>query len=356
MSVRVGFDLTGLQLDTTGTARYILGLRDALRAHDEIALFPLEHRSRMRGVARALARETSWLPFRLPRKAAAMGLDVLHCPAPLAPIRSAVPVVLNIYDALPARHPQWVTRRNVVQNRLLLRPAARAAAVVCVPTEHARGDIVEALGLDLERTAVVPGGVGPGFTPGRPDEAVLRRLGVQQPYLLAVGTLQPRKNIEAALRAFVKLSDDGVPHNLVVAGARGWHDNELIALLRDPAVARRVITPGRVTEDELLMLYRGADCFIFPSRYEGFGLPPLEAMACGTPVIASDRTSIPEVVGDAAELVDPDDEAGLVSAVSRVLDPSHADDLRRRGFLRAGQYTWERAAAATVKAYRRAVG
>ena len=140
-----------------------------------------------------------------------------------------------------------------------------------------------------------------------------------QPYLLTVGTLQPRKNLEAALRAFEHLADAGAEHHLVVAGARGWGEDALIARFEGARWHSRVHVVGRVADDALVTLYRGADCFVFPSRGEGFGLPPLEAMACGTPVVASRASSIPEVVGDAGVLVDPDEVAEIAGALERVV-------------------------------------
>jgi len=177
---------------------------------------------------------------------------------------------------------------------------------------------------------------------------------VTGPYLLTVGTLQPRKNVEGVVQAFEALARDGAPHQLVVAGARGWRDEALAAKLRRSPAAARVRATGHVDDATLVALYRGAAAFVFPSRGEGFGLPPLEAMACGAPVVCSDRTSLPEVVGDAALLVDPDDAAAVAAALREALEPARADELRARGFARAAQFTWERCAEATVAAYRRA--
>jgi alpha-1,3-rhamnosyl/mannosyltransferase len=192
--------------------------------------------------------------------------------------------------------------------------------------------------------AVTPYGIDPAFTPGPgPDDRA-------EPYLLAVGTLQPRKNLEAALAAFERLHAGGLEHRLVVAGARGWRDEELVARLRASPAAARIDLAGRVDDAALVALYRGAACLLFPSRAEGFGFPPLEAMACGTPVVAAAAGSLPEVVGDAAPLVPPEDHAALADAVARVLADPEA--WRARGLAHAAGFTWARCAEQTVAAYR----
>ena len=170
-------------------------------------------------------------------------------------------------------------------------------------------------------------------------------------YLLAVGTLQPRKNLEAAFAAFERLERTDL--RLVVAGARGWGDEAVVARARRSAAAARIQLAGRVGDAELVELYRNAACLVFPSRGEGFGFPALEAMACGTPVVAARSGSLPEVLGDAAPLVDPDDVHGLVDAVEQVLaDPQ---PWRDRGLARAAGFTWARCAEETVAVYRSAI-
>jgi glycosyltransferase involved in cell wall biosynthesis len=346
--VRIAFERTGLELDAAGSARAALDLEGALAARDDVEPVPLAQPRRRGGlvtgrVARGLERELGWFPFRLPARAEALGADLLHCPMPLAPPRRAgPPVVVAIGDALLWDHPEWFTRAHVLHARTVLARALRLAAAVVVPSAHTR-DRLRARVPGLGEIHVTPWGVSPRFAPG-PSAAA-------SPYLLAVGTLQPRKNLEAALSAFERLHADGLEHRLVVVGARGWHDAALLARLRDSPAAAQIELAGRVDDDALVDLYRGADCLVFPSRAEGFGFPPLEAMACGTPVVASTAGSLPEVLDDAAPLVAPDDVAGLAAAVARVLaDP---EPWRERGRACAARYTWARCAAETVAVYRR---
>jgi alpha-1,3-rhamnosyl/mannosyltransferase len=268
---------------------------------------------------------------------------------PLAPpLPNPTPTVVTVNDAIPWEHPEWLTRAHVAHARLVLAPALWRARGVLVPSVHTKERLLASVrGLAPDAVAVTPYGVDPAFAPG--PGPVDRR----EPYLLAVGTLQPRKNLEAALAAFERLHAGGLEHRLVVAGARGWRDEELIARLGASPAAERIDLAGRVDDVALVTLYRGATCLLFPSRAEGFGFPPLEAMACGTPVVAAAAGSLPEVVGDAAPLVQPEDHAALADAVAHVLaDP---EPWRARGLARAAAFTWARCAEHTVAAYRAAL-
>jgi glycosyltransferase involved in cell wall biosynthesis len=307
-------------------------------------------------VVRGLFRELRWYPSRLPRLARELELDLLHCPVPLAPRASPVPLVVTVHDAMQWDHPEWFPRMTRLYG-VLLAAALRRATRVLTPSIDSRRRLLAALDLDPERIDVTPYGVDERFSPGAPAPAILENLGVPQPYLLTVSTLQPRKNLEAALGAFECLADAGAEHHLVVAGARGWSDDELVARFERARLSSRIHLVGRVADDALVTLYRGADCFVFPSRGEGFGLPPLEAMACGTPVVASRASSVPEVVGDAGVLVDPDDVADFAGGLERVIgSPAIREDLVRRGRERAKEFSWARCAELTVRAYRRALG
>jgi glycosyltransferase involved in cell wall biosynthesis len=360
--VRVGYELTGLELDATGSARYIESLRPELERIDGIELVPLRHEGARRTgtvgrMARGLRRELTYFPLELPRRARRLGLDLLHCPAALAPVRSSVPTVITLHDVLGLDHPEWFTRALALHSRLVLAPALRRADGVLVPSTHTRDRLVAQLGADPARVQLVPLGVDRRFSPGDPPDGLLERLGLEASYVLTVGTLQPRKNVETALHAFERLVAAGAEHQLALVGDRGWRDEALAELIRNSPAADRIVVTGRVNDDDLIGLYRGADCFVYPSRYEGFGLPPLEAMACGTAVISSNRTSLPEVVGDAGLLVDPDDVGAIERALSELLSsPERRGELVERGRRRAAEFTWRRCAELTAEVYRVALG
>ncbi len=355
MTVRVGLELTVLELDAGGTARAARGLADALVAREDVEVVALGQGGRVRGgIARGLVRELGWLPFGLPARATRAGLDVLHCPGPNVPLRPGrVPLVVTVHDDVAWAHPEWMGRANVLQHRLVLERALPRAAAVITPSIFARDAALSRLELDPARVHVVPWGVDARFSPGsetpdRPGDGGL-------PYLLAVGTLQPRKNLEAALAAFERAVDAGLEHRLVVVGARGWRDAALVERVKGSRHTQRIRLAGFVADDELAALYRGADALLFPSRYEGFGLPALEAMASGTPVIAARAGALPEVVGDAGLLVDPDDPDALAAAVVELLaDADRRAELGAAGLRRAERFTWAACAERTVAIYRAA--
>jgi alpha-1,3-rhamnosyl/mannosyltransferase len=332
--LRVGYDLTGIALDQGGGARIAEGMRAALAGRVELR----ELRAPGFGgrIARGLVRELWWNTAGVAR--AARGCDVLHCPLPVAPLAGAVPTIVTIHDALIFERPEWFTRANALHARTWLRRAARRAAFVHTTSEHSRAALARHLGVAPERIAVIAPGVDERFTPGERGDGG---------YVLTVGTLQPRKNVEAAIAAAEAL---GV--RLVIAGGRGWRDEALVERVRGSRA--QVELAGRVSDDELVALYRGADTFVFPSLGEGFGLPPLEAMACGTPVVCSAATSLPEVVGDAAVLFDPADPDALTRELGALLaDDGRRAALRAAGLARAAEFSWARCADALLALYTR---
>ena len=358
-ALRAGFELTGLELDTAGSARATRRLQEALSARQDVEVVPIAQPpapAPLSGrLARGLARELTWFPLRLGLRARRLGLDVLHCPMPLAPPRPALPLVLTLNDVLAWEHPEWFGRALVAQHRLMVAPAARRAARVMAPSRYSADRITAVLDVDPERVEVAPYAPDPVFSPGSRRDDVLRGLGVDGAYALAVGTLQPRKNLETTLDAFERLALVGARQRLVVVGARGWHDRRLAARLERSPAGGRVLALGRVSDAQLVELYRAADCLVFCSRGEGFGFPVLEAMACGTPVVCSSTTSLGEVAGDAAELAHPDDVGAVERALGAVLGSAQRrEELRRRGAERVRAFSWERCAELTADAYRRA--
>ncbi|MBJ7353317.1 MAG: glycosyltransferase family 4 protein [Thermoleophilaceae bacterium] len=357
--MRVAIELTALQLDRGGTARAIEQLLPRLEAEPGVELVRLEHEGRVPTsslgvIARGLARELWYLPRVLPQRVAASGAEILHCPSQLVPPSCVVPMVVTLHDAIGWEHPEWLTRANVAQLHKRLPRAIASGAHVITSSEYSRGRLIAALDLDPARITTVPLGLDSRFTPeaAAADADAIAALGVGEPYVLTVGTLQPRKNLAAAIEAFELLGSARAEH-LVIVGARGWHDDELIQRIERSTASGRIHLLGRVTDDELIALYRGAECLVFPSRYEGFGFPPLEAMACGTPVISTDNTSLAEAIGDAAEVIDPDDPEQIAETLARVLgSPELRGEMIERGLAHAATFTWQACADATVAVYR----
>lgn len=358
--MRVGIELTALELDRGGTARAIDQLMPLLGQDPDVELVELRHSgsaptSNLGRIARGFSRELIYMPRTLPANIKKSKLDLLHCPSPLAPPRSAVPMVVTLYDAMGWEHPEWLSRGNVAQLKHRLPKALKAGAHVITSSDYSKQQIAERLKIAEDRISVIPLGLDSRFsaTPDPADAELLTNLKIAKPYVLTVGTLQPRKNVEAAIDALERLGDDAGELQLVVAGARGWDDLALIGRVEASPMADRIVLLGRVSDEELLALYRGAECFLFPSLYEGFGFPPLEAMACGTPVISSGRTSLAEAVGDAGIVVDPKNPDEIAEQLGRVLgSPELQSELRTLGIERAATFTWERAASETVAVYR----
>jgi glycosyltransferase involved in cell wall biosynthesis len=358
--VRVGFDAASLVLNRAGEYRYAAALRSALLARSDLELHELWPGRRVpNGPASRVALQAAvqglWYPLAVPWAARRARLDVLHHPrysvSPEPGLR--VPVVVTMHDVLVLSVPELFSAPIRANFRALAGPLARRAAVVLTGSQASAGDIEEHLRVPAERVLVTPYGVEPRFRPAPASRELLERLGIDRAYVACVGTLEPRKNLVTALRAFAQVSSSDVA--LVVVGGRGWRNAAFEEELR--RVPGKVVLTGFVSDEELVGVLAGARCFLYPSLHEGFGFPPLEAMACGTPVVTSAASSLPEVVGDAGLLVDPRDVDAVAGALERLLsdDALHAR-LRESGLQRAASYTWGRCAAETVGAYRRAMG
>ncbi len=355
VAVRVAFDYTAAAVSSGGVGRVTAEQAVALSRLDSLEIHLVSAGApRSSSVGRAVAgvrREAYWYPFALPRQLRRLRPDVVHFPAPLGSLRSGSPVVLTVYDVLPWRYPELFTKLNAAHQRHLVTRLTARADMLIASSAYTRDELTELLGIPTDRIRVVPMGVDPRFRPC-PNPATVRRLtGLKEPYVIAVGTLEPRKNLVSIIAAMEALADRGLDVPLVVVGGRGWRDQELRARLA--TTTARVIPVGRVSDDDLVSLYTGARCLVFPSLYEGFGLPILEAMSCGVPVVASNRASLPEVVGDAGILVEPLDVHAIAESVAGIVDDDeHAADLTRRGLEWSAAFTWERTALLTRDVYR----
>jgi glycosyltransferase involved in cell wall biosynthesis len=287
--------------------------------------------------------------------------DLLHVQY-TAPLECPVPVVVSVHDVSFVEHPEYFqfTRRR--QLCWTVRRTVRMAAKIITGSEFSRDAIARVYGVNSDDIAVVANAASPTFRPIASEAAsarVLARFGMATPFLLTVGDLQPRKNQIGLIRAFSEAvrSTPGIAHHLVIAGKDTWFAPRVRAAARESGVADRIHFTGYVSDEELLDLYNACDVFVFPSFYEGFGLPVLEAMACGRAVACSDTSAIPEVADSAAILFDPYSNGEITRAI---LDLVLDRELRRRmgklGLSRAQQFNWRKAAAQTLDVYHAVAG
>ena len=358
--IRVAFDTTPMYLGSGGVATYTRELRDALRAHAEVDLVELSHggsssNSPTKRIVGGLDRELRWYRGGLERAARSAQADVIHVPASLAASSSALPLVLTVHDAIPWRHPEWFTSINAQYQQRLMGRASRAATRITTDSKASATDITTLLGVQESRIDIAYAGISREFTPSlRAPEWLCERFNLTSPVILSVGTPEPRKNLSTVLRTYERVVSQLPKASLLLVGGHGWRNDEL-----DAAIARcpgRVIRAGHVSFSDLTRVYASADCFLFPSLMEGFGFPPLEAMASGLPVVCSNRPSLPEVVDSAAIICDPLDDRSLSEAcLSTLSDSETREALRRAGLTQAGHFTWEATAELTVASYRRAM-
>lgn len=376
--MRIGIDASrATRENRTGTEAYSLHLIRALQALDATneyilyfntpprpGLFPAQANVRQRTIP--LPR--LWTHLRLSWEMARHAPDVLFVPAHVVPLIHPRRSVVTIHDLgyyhEPDAHPprqraylEWATRYN-----------AASATRIIADSQATQRDLVEILGIAPDKIRVVYLGVAPGFQPLQDPAqiaAVKAAYGIAGPYILYVGTLQPRKNLVRLVEAFARIGRavadgyeemnpyaDGGPQrqlSLVLAGGKGWGYESIERAVQAAGLSGQVILPGYVKLEDLPALYSGADLFVLPSLYEGFGLPVLEAMACGTPVVTTNVSSLPEIAGDAAVLADPNDSGALARAMIRVLmDPLWKAELRRRGLAQAQRFTWNKCAQETL--------
>jgi glycosyltransferase involved in cell wall biosynthesis len=299
------------------------------------------------------------LLFFIPRGLRAQRIDVFHGLDHIGvPLFGKVGrYVATIHDMIPLLWPQWVTRKHRVVVTAAYHRLRQQADVVIAPSEATKADIVRYLRIDPQRIAVIPWGCDERFQPTGDRErfaAVRQRYRLPARYLLFVGTLEPRKNLTTLLHAYAVLRAEGRDEGLklVVAGRTGWLYADIFDTVKTLDLDKDVIFTGFVDDEDIPDLYRGAQLFVFPSLYEGFGLPILEAMASGVAVVTSDTASMPEVAGDAALLVDPHDPKAMAEGIARVLTEERLREvLTQKGLARARCFTWDSVAQKTLELY-----
>lgn len=362
--MRVALDCRTVTAPKTGDRTYALNLLRGLAAVDfgnEYFLYTWEPttlvetgRPGFQPVLLTTWPRWTWTPLAFPRDLRRRGVDLAHVQYIIPPLCSC-PVVTTIHDVAFRRFPHLFPAKHRLLLNWLVPLSARHAAAVLTGSEATKRDLVELCDISPEKIIVTPYGADAAYRPMDRNEArraVGRRLNVPVPYILSVGVLQPRKNLPRLVRAYNRIAAS-VPQRLVLVGKEGWAGEELREAVAESPPGREPLFTGYVADADLPALYAGADLFVYPSLYEGFGLPPLEAMACGTAVLTSSTSALPEVVGDAGRTVDPLDEQALAEEMRSLLrDPHLRRELGERGIRRAAGFTWEATARQTIEAYR----
>jgi glycosyltransferase involved in cell wall biosynthesis len=363
--IRVGFDATTLTGQISGVGGYTARLLQALGAEAGRETFGSLVVLSNRGIrfagpppvevyaARRFPIRSIWMQLILPGILREVRPDVVHFTNYLAPVLTDAPYVVSFHDMSLTLLPEAHTLKKRLLTASLIPTVAKRARRILVPSESTRRDVARLLPVDPERIRLVPYAASPLYRPLSDGAGGLVRRGVRPPYFLYVGTIEPRKNLARALRAFGRIASSLPDHRFVIVGQSGWKYGEVLKEAQRPDLADKVVLTGYVPEEELPLLYNHAVALVYPSLYEGFGLPLVEAMACGTPVLTSTGSSLSEVAADAAVLVDPLREDDLAQAMSAIAtDERLRAGLRERGLLKAAGLSWERTARETLEVYR----
>ncbi|MEM4733467.1 MAG: glycosyltransferase family 1 protein [Candidatus Bathyarchaeia archaeon] len=371
--MRIAIDTTAMPVQRVGAGNYIFNLtckvvenigrnecviftniramRDFTSLRSRATFVSLTGNSRLQRIL--------WEQFRLPALVRWNQIDLLHSPHYTAPLALDCKLVVTFHDMTFFIYPQMHKTYKNIFFRTMMQLSSRRADMIIAVSESTRQDILRILKLAPSRVTVVPLGVSPNYRPilqTQMIDIIRNKYRLPQRIILYVGVLEPRKNLSTLVRAFKRLVNCGLPHSLVIVGQKGWMYEELFRSVARLELQERVIFTGYVPEEELPMFYNAADVFVYPSVYEGFGLPVLEAMACGIPVVTSNVSSMPEIVGDTGILVNPFDEQALANAIERVVtDPVLSSELKHKSLVRASRFTWEQTALNTIAVYERVI-
>lgn len=362
-TLRIGLDVSALAAPNGGIGTYTRNLWEQMSRREDTEILPLAHR-RIRsekgdtGRRRLALNKSLWMQTMLPWELRQLDVDLCHFTNNVASVWAPCPTVLTVHDMSLWLYPQHHYLRRLLAMRPVIPFAVRRASAIIAVSKSTKHDIVRILGVPEAKVHVVYEAPGPAFRrlpPGPALEALRRRYHLPERFFLFVGTIEPRKNLVRLLQALKALAPS-LPHHLVIAGQRGWKDQSVFGAVEALGLVDRVHHLGFVPLDDLVGLYNLAEALAFPSLHEGFGLPVVEAMACGTPVVTSTCGGLAEVTGDAAEVVDPMAVESIAAGLWRVVcEPGRKEDLIQRGGLQAGRFSWTMTAAETREVYLKAL-
>lgn len=369
--MKFGIDAKYLLQKRTGITNYVRGLIDGLSQIDQTNEYILYQNS-----IEAEEKQSSypanfriktirslpivWKQWAVPRDIEKERLDLFHSPTSTIPMVRKCPTVVTIFDLFTKINPSWFPAKVTIPLNILTGYAARHADLIITISESTKNDIIKYYNVLPEKIKVTYLAKDDVYSPIDDEEAlrsIRSKYNIKKDFILYVGSLFLFRNIPALLKAFsVLVHEKGVDVNLVLVGRQFWQQFDLRELIDKLDIQEHVIYLGYAPYNDLPLLYNAAEAFVYPSLYEGFGIPPLEAMACGTPVITSNIASLPEVVGDAGILINPYSIDSLVEGLYRVLiDKDLQKELRRKGIERSKLFTWDKTAQATLEAYKQIV-
>ncbi|MBI5605587.1 MAG: glycosyltransferase family 4 protein [Deltaproteobacteria bacterium] len=372
--MKVAIDVRTVLPNRSGVGNYVLHLIQNLRKVDPDSIYFFLSLKKNMSFLGPLAPEQNplvtvfshenhplgdfWEHFILPIRLMKKGIDVFHGPASLIPFRrDHYQVVVTIHDLVAFLFPETIPLKYGAYMRYLLRQAVKRANKIISVSHHTRQDLIEILKVPSEKIVVIHEAPSPIFRPydrNKVRTLLKERYGIKKKYIYHLGNIEPRKNLIVLLQAFTRVCQElGTEYQLVVSGQKGWLIRSLSHFLKNYPMRDQVLFTGYVPMEDLPFLMNGAEIFVFPSLYEGFGLPVLEAMSCGTPVISSNRSSIPEIVGSAGVLIDPTDVQELAHRIIYLL--RNGEERRWLSLLgkdQAARFSWEEVARKTLNVYR----
>ena len=297
-----------------------------------------------------------WEHTRLPRLVGRQELDVLHCPSYICPLyRMSVPCVVTVHDTIAIDHPEWCKQTNALYFNLFMKAAAQKASCVISVSRCTADDLKRNFDLPCSKIRIIYSGIDNIFkanTNSSRQSEVRMRYNLPERYILYVGNIEPKKNVWTLLCVQKKVREKGLPHKLVIVGKRSWRTKVELDEITKEITSNNVVWAGYVDRNDLPLVYQMADVFVFPSLYEGFGSPPLEAMACGTPVVSSSRGALNETVREAALIIEPDNIQEITRAVlSMIADAALREKHIRLGLRQSNIFNWERTARETLSVY-----
>lgn len=295
-----------------------------------------------------------WKLFSIKKAIGSYNLDLVHEISTIVPVLKER-LIVTVYDVIPYIHPETFNWYQQLYFLLFYRKLFKRAAHIITCSNHSKGDIARLLKVPREKITVTYYGIHERFrvlNQKKYSNTLKNKYNLHEPYILYVGTLEPHKNVPALIRAYAKVREKMPKIKLVLVGKKAWKLTQTFKTIKELNLEGHVIFTGYVPDEDLPMFYNGAEVFVFPSKYEGFGFPPIEAMACGCPVITTKGGSLPEIVGDAGILVDPNDITGLVKSIELVLkDRALREKIVQKGLKRSKTFNWKNAAKETLKVY-----